>query len=352
MIAKLLEGHYPRMKLYHVRMAFSPEMDSVGKFELRKLRVLFGTIVQVCWSRIRYRPTILYYPPSGPNMVPVLRDIILLNSMRWMFRKTIFHFHASGLSTFQEKLPGILRPLYRLAYRNVDLAIRSSALSPQDGKLLGAKKEAIVWNGVDDMAGGPIDRSGASGPVKILFTALLIPSKGVEVLLHAFALLLEKCPDVELRIMGRWGNAEFEKKCTSFMQEKKMTDKIKVLGVRTGQKKHDDFATSDIFCFPSHFESESFPVVLMEAAQFSLPIVSTNWRGIPVMVQEGITGFLVPIQDPASVAEKLALLVNDPAKRRAMGAAARKFYESHFTLDRFQRNMQQAIMSVVEPPHS
>jgi glycosyltransferase involved in cell wall biosynthesis len=348
MIAKFLEGRYERIQLFHVRMAFSPEMDSVGKFEFRKIWVLFTTVLGVWWAKLRHRPKVLYYPPSGPNMVPVLRDIVLLNSTRWLFSRTIFHFHAGGLSTFEQKLPGILRPFYRSAYRNVDMAIRTSALAPEDGKALGAKKHAVVWNGVDDAAGGPIDRSNASGPVKILFTALLIPSKGVEVLLRSFRLLLDKGVQAELRLMGRWGDPEFEKKCLDYIAQSGMKDHVRVLGVRTGADKHEDFKSSDIFCFPSHFEAESFPVVLMEASQYSLPIVTTNWRGIPVMVEEGRTGFMVPIQDPPAVAEKLALLVNDPQRRREMGAAARRYYEQHFTLGMFQRNMEQAVASVVE----
>ena len=87
---------------------------------------------------------------------------------------------------------------------------------------------------------------------------------------------------------------------------------------------------------------------MTKASQNSLPIVTTNWRGIPLMIEEGRTGFMVPIQDPPAVAEKLALLVNDPQRRREMGAAARRYYEQHFTLDMFQRNMEQAVASVVE----
>ena len=56
-------------------MAFSEDMESVGKFAPRKLWVLFTTILRIWWARFRYRTPVLYYPPSGPNKVPVLRDI-------------------------------------------------------------------------------------------------------------------------------------------------------------------------------------------------------------------------------------------------------------------------------------
>ena len=353
MIAKLLEGNYEKVRLYHVRMAFSPEMDSVGRFELRKLWVLLVTIFRIIAARIRWRPEVLYYPPSGPNIVPVLRDIVLLNSVRWMFRHTVFHFHAGGLSTFQERLPGILRPFYRSAYRNASLAIRTSILAPADGLALGAKAEAVVANGIEDRAGGMIERVKRSNqPLNILFTALLIPSKGVDVLLDSFAYLVKDGLDVRLLLMGRWGDPSYERHCLAKMDHLEITDRVEVLGVRTGEDKHSDFLRSDIFCFPTHFESESFPVVLMEAAQYGLPVVATNWRGLPVMVQEGVTGYLVPIKDPVAVAARLAELVRDDVKRLRMGAASRAQFEQAFTLERFQRNMEHALVQAVEPTRS
>jgi glycosyltransferase involved in cell wall biosynthesis len=52
-----------------------------------------------------------------------------------------------------------------------------------------------------------------------------------------------------------------------------------------------------VFCFPSFFNSEAFPVVLLEALACGLPIVSTRWRGIPSIVDDGECGLLVEPRD-------------------------------------------------------
>jgi glycosyltransferase involved in cell wall biosynthesis len=86
-----------------------------------------------------------------------------------------------------------------------------------------------------------------------------------------------------------------------------------------------------MFCFPSFFESESFGLVNIEAMQFELPVVSTNWRGIPGVVKEGENGFLAEIRNPQQVAEKLAQLIEDPGLRETMGRAGRKIFLERFS---------------------
>lgn len=344
MIEKFLEGRFATLELAHVRLAYSEEMSEVGRFSLRKVLILFTTIGRVLRARLRNGSRVLYYPPSGPNLVPILRDIIFLIAVRWCFRRTVFHFHAGGLSDYLRRSPLPLRWMAWLAYRRPHLAIRTSDLAPPDAQYLKARAVVSVFNGIEDLAGDAIVRDAAPGRrVRILFTAVLIPSKGVEVLLHAFADLVRRGADAELMLMGRWGDAAFEQRMLAFIAAQGIAERVRVLGVRTGADKLADFATADIFCFPSHFEAESFPVVLMEAAQFGLPVVATDWRGIPVMVDEGVNGFLVPVHDPARVADRLQQLIADPALRSAMSKSARRIYAERFTLEAFHRNMEAAF---------
>lgn len=344
MIEKFLEGQYASLQLAHVRLAYSEEMSEVGRFSLRKVWVLFRTIGAVWSARLRHRSDVLYYPPSGPNLVPILRDIIFLIAVRWCFRYTVFHFHAGGVSSFMAKLPLPLRWLAWLAYRKPHLAIRTSDLAPPDAQYFKARDVVSVYNGIEDLAGAEITRSLEPGRrIRILFTAVLVPSKGVEVLLEAFDQLIRNGADAELMLMGRWGDAAFEQRMLAFIKQHDLGNRVRVLGVRTGADKLADFASADVFCFPSHFEAESFPVVLMEAAQFGLPVVATAWRGIPVMVDEGVNGFLVPVQDPGAVADRLARLANDPALRERMAKEARRVFLERFTLEAFHRNMEAAF---------
>ncbi|MBK9177305.1 MAG: glycosyl transferase family 1, partial [Flavobacteriales bacterium] len=149
MIEKFLEGRYASLELAHVRLAYSEEMSEVGRFSLRKVWVLFRTIGTVWSKRLNHRSEVLYYPPSGPNLVPILRDIVFLIAVRWCFRRTVFHFHAGGVSTFMQKLPLPLRWLAWLAYRRPHLAIRTSDLAPPDAEYFRARRIVPVFHGIE-----------------------------------------------------------------------------------------------------------------------------------------------------------------------------------------------------------
>ena len=83
-------------------MAFSRGMKDMGKLQVYKVMHLLNIVIKIYYYRICRQVDILYYPPSGPNSA-VYRDMMILFPTRWMFRKTIFHFHASGLSEHLKK---------------------------------------------------------------------------------------------------------------------------------------------------------------------------------------------------------------------------------------------------------
>ena len=110
-------------------------------------------------------------------------------------------------------------------------------------------------------------------------------------------------------------------------------------GVLTGREKLAAYARADVLCFPTFFESETFGLVLLEAMSFGLPVVATRWRGIPSIVDDGVTGFLAGVRDPDAVAERLLRLARDPALRERIGAAARRKFLREYTIDRHLARM-------------
>ena len=78
---------------------------------------------------------------------------------------------------------------------------------------------------------------------------------------------------------------------------------------------------------------------------FGLPVVSTDWRGLPDIMLDGETGFLVPPKDAQSIAERLEIIILDPDLRRTMGAAGRRRYEENFTVEKFRNSMESALVS-------
>lgn len=352
MAEKMLEGRYAGVELCHVRMAFSEEIDDVGKPGLRKVAELARVIGAIVKARFVEGADVLWFPPAGPNYVPMIRDIAVLLSTRWLFRKTILHFHSGGVSELYERLPRLLRPLFRAAYFYPDAAVRISELAPEDGKRLRARQEFIVPNGIEDeYNGAERETRGEGRPTRILFVGTVRRSKGVMTLLRACRALAEQDVAFRADLMGQFISPAFEREARRFVREHQLGEHVTFLGVRTGQDKLRAFAAADLFCFPSYYPSETFGLVLVEAMSFELPIVATQWRGIPSVVGEDeACAFLVPTQDPAAVADRLKRLIDDPALRQRMGRRGRARFREHFTVERYQERMGEVFRRVGGSP--
>lgn len=347
MIAALLEGSYRAIRLHHVPLTFSRVMDEVGRFRLSKLIHLPFVVGRIWHIRVRYGAQVLYYPPAGPHIVPIMRDIGILLPTRPLFPATVFHFHAGGLGAFLPHLPAPLRLLARVAYRQPDLAIRNSTAAPDDGAALGARAEAVIPCGINDaIPEGPPLRPPLEGrPARLLFIGALRPSKGVLVLVEAIRQLVRAGYNVSADLAGAPISPGFEARLREVIVASGLSEHVRLRGVLTGPAKDAVYRAADIFCFPTFYEAETLGVVVLEAMQYGLPVVATRWRGVVDLVRPGVNGLLVPPCDPHALAGAVAELLDNPAEMRRMGAAGRAIYLERFTLERYRADIEAALVN-------
>ena len=347
-----LEGNYRRIRLHHVRMAFSEEIEEVGGFSWKKVRHLFSVLVRIIAARLRTKDPVLYYPPASPNMIPFLRDCVLLICTRWMFPQTVFHFHANGISEFYGKLPAALRFLYRLAYSRPDLSICLTRYATDDARHFESRRIEVIANGIPDEAASGTAPARSSVPdivPTLLFLSTVSREKGAGVLLEALSMLRKRGLAFRCVIAGQFASKEEEVLLRNLAGSIGISDVIEWKGEVYGKEKEDCYRGADIFCFPSHYATEGLPVVLLEAMMFGLPMVSTRWRGIPDIVEDGVNGRLVPTRDPATLADSLQELVAEPLLSERMGAAARRRYEERFTVRCFREAMDDTLGNLLKP---
>ena len=225
MIEEILRLRYPGLQLIHARMDFSENMEDMGKVKLKKLTKLIKLIAQIIWLRISTGANILYYPPAGPNRVPVIRDLIILISIRWMFKKTVFHFHAGGLTEIYPQLSTPLQILFKIAYSKPDATIRLSELNPEDGKNLASRQEFVIPYGIEDPTKTyPISKRGSRSQPLLLYVAVLRESKGLLVLLESCRRLLDRGIGFSLEVMGRFESKEFEIRVQKSIEDNGLKD--------------------------------------------------------------------------------------------------------------------------------
>jgi glycosyltransferase involved in cell wall biosynthesis len=146
--------------------------------------------------------------------------------------------------------------------------------------------------------------------------------------------------------MGAFESTKFRNIVKIFIDANGLKEYIEFLGVRTGDEKWHAYLDADIFIFPSFFESESVPRVILEAMCFKLPVVTTNWRGIPSLVENRKTGFMAQIKDSKTFAEKISLLINDSELRIKMGEKGRKIFLKKFTAENYWQNIEKAFLLI------
>ena len=346
MIEKIINMNSEFLKIHYLKMGYSKEIDEVGRFSFRKVITLFHLLLNVKKIVKENKIEAIYYPPAGTGFIPIIRDIITLLFIRKFGIKLILHFHAMGLECSYKKMGALLRFFFERAYFKPDLCICISEsnideikfLQPLDVKVVnygqGSKKNRATPDANEDI----------SGKIRLLFTGNIIESKGVLVLLNVIERLIKKGYDLSAKFVGGMTSNEIRKKVQNHPA---VIDKVvEFVGVKTGEEKNRYFKQADIFCFPTYYENENFPVVIIEAMQFGLPIVTTNWRGIPSMVKEGKNGYL---SVPGSVDEyelKLEILVDNEQLRHEMSKESRRIYEENFTEEIYQKNISEAIYSL------
>lgn len=348
MIEELLKGRYRGIRLHHVRMTFSRNIEEVGNFQLRKILILLSTLVEIIRARMKSRAKILYFPPAGPTLIPVIRDIVVLAGTRWMFQFTVFHFHAAGLTEIYPRLPRLLRPLYNLAYRNPDLAIFTAKSSSVAGAMLGAKSISIVPNGIPDPgADHTLVRRRTKDHIPcILFMGILCEGKGLFTLIEACTILKRNGADFRVVCAGAYGFGTSPQEVNALIETRGLKRYFNFPGILSGEKKRDAFKEADVFCFPSHYFAESSPVVLIEAMSFQLPIVTTNWRGIPDIVGGSGGAFIVEPKKPELIADSLAKLLRDQELRTVMGKKNRLWFAENGTIEKHRERIESAVLAI------
>ena len=95
--------------------------------------------------------------------------------------------------------------------------------------------------------------------------------------------------------------------------------------------------------FPTFYSNECFPLVILEAMEYGLPVVSTNEGGIQDIISDGKTGYVVEKQNPAALATALENLFKNPSLCTQMGNAGRKRFEEMFTEEWFEGRMVECL---------
>jgi len=174
--------------------------------------------------------------------------------------------------------------------------------------------------------------------------AALVPHKGQRHLIEAAHIVVQKLPDVRFVILGE---GELRDALERLVKEYHLEKHVLLPGFRTDVlgclKSFDLFVMSSV--------TEGLGTSLLDAMACSRPIVATQAGGIPEVVEDGVTGLLVPPRDHAAMAEAIIALISDKGRRQQMGDAGFARVNEKFTVERMVAGTAAVYARVAGTPH-
>jgi phosphatidylinositol alpha-1,6-mannosyltransferase len=180
---------------------------------------------------------------------------------------------------------------------------------------------------------------GLEGGPLILTVGRLIPQKGVDDALRAFALLAGEHPDARYAIAG---SGPLEAELRELADRLGIGARVRFLGLVPYERMPELHAAADVHLLASRpipLWNENFPNACLEAMASGVPVVAGAVGGVPEMVADGESGLLVDPRDPLAIAAALRRLLDDPPLRAAMGTAARARVERELNHERAAREI-------------
>jgi len=213
----------------------------------------------------------------------------------------------------------------RVNARRADVVIAPSRYSADVARReygLAAEKIAVVPEPIELEGWTPLFAAATPRPPRgptILCVARMYPRKRIGDLLEAAALLRPRIPGARVRIVGKGPGWEGTVRLHARLG---LGETVALLGDVSRERLAEEYVSAGIFCLPS--VQESFGIVFLEAMAAGLPVVACRAAAIPEVVEDGVTGLLVPPRDPAGLARALEALAVDPGRARAMGEVGRR----------------------------
>jgi glycosyltransferase involved in cell wall biosynthesis len=182
----------------------------------------------------------------------------------------------------------------------------------------------VVPFGVDPTQFVP---SGKIAPPVVGFVKHLYPKYSPDVLLEAFRLVRDRVPTARLLLVG---SGPMEAGLKKLAGDLGVASAVEFRGGVSHEDVPNVMREIAVLAMPSRCDSETFGVAAVEAMASGVPVVATRVGGVPEVVEDGVTGLLVPVDDPGHLASALSCLLEDTNLRMRMGQAGQKRAESRY----------------------
>ena len=317
----------------------SESIADIGRIRVGKLYAFVKLYGAVLWALVWFRPDRLYFTASVGS-IAFYRDLLL--STLWKGYGLLtplvchYHYHTQGVKQLIAS-HRYHRRMLRFFVRGVKLILLAPELAGEFEQVEGIAGIAYLPNGIEDPLGeGEFEpmvakRLERSEPMRVLYLAHMMYEKGYDRVLQLAKQTQGEA--IVYHFAGSWGSAVEEQRFVEQVRREGLEASVCYHGFVSGEAKATLLREAHLLCYPTR--NDAFPLTLLEALAYGLPILATEQGAIGSIV--GREGGCV-VSDASRLSEALR-----EAYRRwrsePMASACRRRYEEHFTLEVFESTL-------------
>lgn len=327
-----------------INLASSNKLQEIGKGGLYKILKILKLYITVLNQLITQRPDLCYMTLNAHG-TGFYKDFIIVLLLKLFKVRLVYHFHNKGVLKNSTKWYYDL--CYRVTFKDTYCILLAKSLYVDIEKYIPLTNVYFCPNGIPVYSKNQ-KRESIKFPedgCHFLFLSNMMKEKGVFELLEACYILKQRGINFHCHFIGAWSDItseSFEEKVLSLNLE----NEVKMHGKKYGTEKEIYFQESHVFVFPSFYHNECFPLVILEAMQFGLPVISTYEGAIPEMIIHGKSGLLVSKQNKMELAAAMERLATNKELRLKMGELAKLTYYKHYTLIEFEQNLNNILKEI------
>jgi glycosyltransferase involved in cell wall biosynthesis len=208
----------------------------------------------------------------------------------------------------------------------------------------------VIHSGIDTQKFSPRARPDGDGNPRLLFVGTILESKGIVLLVNSVINLIERYPNIRLRIVGK-GTPSICRRLAKLIEGAGAQSNFELVGYVPYEEISEHFAWCDVFALPSIREPGPGNVYL-EAMACGKPVIGCTTGGTPEIVLDQQTGLLVAPRDSASLEAAIVALADDPAFRQRLGMAGRERVEEHFSVEQYLNKVEGIYEELLHPAWS
>ena len=260
------------------------------------------------------------------------------------FHPFILSTWGSDILTSPERYP-FMKKIVEFNLKKADaVTATSKMLASATGEFIyDGKPVHIISFGVDMDLFSPSNEKSSGGNICIGIVKALEEKYGIEYLIRALRIVVERGYDSNLLIVG---DGSLRKKLEKLTETLNLANSVRFIDKVDNNVVVEYLHMIDIFVVPSISSSETFGVAAVEASSCGIPVIASNIGGLPEVVVDGETGYLVPSRNETAIAERIIKLIEEPELRRKLGANGRKFVRENYEWNLCALKMEKIYESI------